>query len=305
MNCEECKEQVFELIEREAVDPEGVREILARCPDCRVAFDEMKAALALAERLPVEEPPAALDAAILRAAAARAPKVVPVRKRRLQAPPWAMAAIAMLAIGVGVWAIPREVQLEGDGAPNDLDSAREVIVAEEMPGPEAEVADEIVEAEAASEPTVAGRSEERMAAKSTAAPARRPRAKRRSGSPADEPKAVSLDEALPSQPASNAAAGAAAKSRAAEAGSEALRSRKQEKEEDEATATCRRKVDEIERRTHDDKDDVPKPEEELAIGKCYQRLGRVDDARKWLQRAATHPQTKARAQEALRQLAGD
>ncbi len=82
-------------------------------------------------------------------------------------------------------------------------------------------------------------------------------------------------------------------------------SRKQEKKEDEATATCRRKVDEIERRTHDDKDDVPKPEEELAIGKCYQRLGRVDDARKWLQRAATHPQTKARAQEALRQLAGD
>jgi hypothetical protein len=216
-----------------------------------------------------------------------------------------MAAIAMLAIGVGVWAIPREVQLEGDEEPNELESAREVIVVEEMPRPEAEVADEIVEAEAASEPTVAGRSEERMAAKSTAAPGRRPRAKRRSGSPADEPKAVSLDEAPPSQPASNAAAGAAAKSRAAEAGSEALLSRKQEKEEDDVTATCRRKVDEIERRMRDDKDDVPKPEEELAIGKCYQRLGRVDDARKWLQLAATHPETKARAQEALRQLAGD
>jgi uncharacterized protein with PIN domain len=39
MNCDECKEQVFELIEREAVDRDGVREILARCPECRAAFD--------------------------------------------------------------------------------------------------------------------------------------------------------------------------------------------------------------------------------------------------------------------------
>ena len=65
MNCEECKEQVFELIEREAVDPEGVRAILADCPDCRAEFEAMKAALALAGELPVEEPPADIDAAIL------------------------------------------------------------------------------------------------------------------------------------------------------------------------------------------------------------------------------------------------
>ena len=61
MNCEECKEQVFELIEREAVDPEGVREVLARCPECRALFDQMKAALANVDRLPIEEPPETID----------------------------------------------------------------------------------------------------------------------------------------------------------------------------------------------------------------------------------------------------
>ena len=30
MSCEECKSQIFELIEREAVDPDGVRAALAR-----------------------------------------------------------------------------------------------------------------------------------------------------------------------------------------------------------------------------------------------------------------------------------
>jgi len=87
MNCDECKQQVFELIEREAVDPDGVREILERCPECRVTFEEMKAALAVAEQLPIEEPPAAVDQAILRAAGARAPRVVHLKKRRLQPVP--------------------------------------------------------------------------------------------------------------------------------------------------------------------------------------------------------------------------
>jgi lipopolysaccharide biosynthesis regulator YciM len=74
---------------------------------------------------------------------------------------------------------------------------------------------------------------------------------------------------------------------------------------DEATATCRRKIDEIERRARDDKDYVPAPEEELATGKCYQTLGKVAQARKWLRRAAAHPETKARAEKALGALAPD
>jgi len=114
MNCEECKEQVFELIEREAVDPEGVRAILAECPDCRAEFDAMKVALAAADELPIEEPPGEIDALILRraelrsqAAAPEEAQVIPFRKRLLQTPPWAMAAIALLAVGVGVWSIRR------------------------------------------------------------------------------------------------------------------------------------------------------------------------------------------------------
>ena len=144
MSCEECKEQVFELIEREAVDPEGVRAILADCPDCRAEFEAMKAALALAGALPVEEPPADIDAAILSLADRRlrsaAPeplseaveqaKLIPFYKRMVQVPPWAMAAVALLAVGVGVWSIPRTVQLESDADQPVLEAKETVPMAE-------------------------------------------------------------------------------------------------------------------------------------------------------------------------------
>ncbi len=251
MNCDECKERVFELIEREAVDPEGVRETLAGCPDCRAAFDDMKAALALAELLPIEEPPASLDAAVLRAAVARAPKMIPSRKWRLQAPPWAVAAIALLAVGVGVWAIPRGVQLESEAAPTEMKGPEEAVLAEQM---------------------------------------------------LDETRPARIAAAPASRPAADMAAGAVAEPRSGEADTKASLARKQERDDDAAT-TCKRKVDEIERRKRADKDYVPKPEEELAIGKCYQTLDKAAEARKWLQRAAAHRETKARAEEALRDLA--
>jgi hypothetical protein len=292
MKCDECKEQVFELIEREAVDPEGVREILARCPDCRTAFDEMKAALAVVEQLPIEEPAAAVDAAILRAAAVRATRVTPARKRRLQAPPWAMAAIALLAVGVGVWSIPRAVQLEGDAAPTETKNADEAIMAEPMLDEKVEIEDVVAQAEPASAPTVGGRS---------AAPPEPARAKRRSSSAADERRADRTAEAPASQLAADPAAGAAAESWSAEADSTASLAREQKRGDDDA-ASCKRKVDEIERRKRAAKDYVPKPEEELEIGKCYLTLDRGAEARKWLQRAAAHLETKARAEEALREL---
>jgi lipopolysaccharide biosynthesis regulator YciM len=104
------------------------------------------------------------------------------------------------------------------------------------------------------------------------------------------------------QPASDVAAGAAAESLSVEADSTALQVRKKE-QEDDAIATCKRKISEIERRKHDDKDYVSQPEEELEIGKCYQTLQQVTEARKWLRRAAAHPETKARAEKALGELA--
>ena len=68
MNVARLKEQVFELIEREAVDPKGVHEALEMLPECRAYFDELKAARELAHQLPWEDPPSSLDAAILRSA---------------------------------------------------------------------------------------------------------------------------------------------------------------------------------------------------------------------------------------------
>jgi hypothetical protein len=288
MNCDECKEQVFELIEREVVDPEGVREILVRCPDCRAAFDEMKAALAVAARLPIEEPGADLDAAIFRAAAARTPRVVPLRKRRLQPPPWAMAAIALLAVGIGVWTIPREVRHEGEVASNEMKNEEVALVAEPFLDEEAELDDTIAHTE-------------RAAAKRRTAPSEPAPPRRTAKSPADEPRAVRMAQAPASQPAAAMAAGAITKSGLAEADSAELRARERERYDDD-DAACKRTVDEIERLKRADRDYVPQPEEQLAIGKCYATLDNAAQARKWLQRAAAHRETRARAEEALRQL---
>ena len=68
MNVAKLKEQVFELLVREAYDPKGVRETLATLPECRAYFDELKTALALADELPWEDPPPNRDAAILASA---------------------------------------------------------------------------------------------------------------------------------------------------------------------------------------------------------------------------------------------
>jgi hypothetical protein len=285
MNCDECKEQVFELIEREAADPDAVREILARCPDCRATFDEMKAALAMAERLPIEEPPAEVDEAILRAAGERVPRVVRFKKRRLQPAPWAMAAIAMLAVGIGVWTIPREVQLEGDAPPADMKYGEDAVMAEQMLGDEEEALDS------------------RVAVAELEAP-KPARAKRRSRSSANEPSAARIAQAPAALPAADTAAAGAGESRSTnEVAAKASTPSKQERDDEDVNTACQRKVDDVERRARADKDFAPTPEEELAIGKCYQALDKVAEARKWLQRAAAHRTTKAPAEKALRELA--
>ena len=77
VDCNECEEQVLELIEREALDPEGVRATLAKCPECRAKFDELKAMLVVTQQLPLEAPPDHLDVLILQAAEARTRGVAP------------------------------------------------------------------------------------------------------------------------------------------------------------------------------------------------------------------------------------
>jgi len=305
MNCDECKEQVFELIEREALDQDGVREILGRCPECRAAFDEMKAALTVAEQLPIEQPSAGVDAAILRAARARVPKVVPLKKRQLQPAPWAMAAVAMLAVGVGVWTIPQEVQFEGDVAPADRKDREEAVIAEPM----IEEADGALAgkltaaAELASDMNAPARAVKRTEAEPKKGLPEPARAKRRARSSADQRGTAGVTQAPASLAAADVAALGAEESQPQEAAAKASAPGKEEGEHDVAPASaCKRKVNDIEHRTRADEDYTPTPEEELAIGKCYQRLENAAEARKWLERAAAHRKTKAAAEKALRAL---
>ena len=65
---------------------------------------------------------------------------------------------------------------------------------------------------------------------------------------------------------------------------------------------CAAKITAFEQRLRDDERYKPEPEEELAIGRCYQTVGDTAKARKWLQRAAANPATKQRARKALQTL---
>ena len=282
MNCEQCKEEVFELIEREAVDPAGVREILDRCPECRALFDDLKAALVAVDQLPLEDPPAHVDAEVLRAAAMRRARVAPPRKRRLQAPPWAMAAIALLAVGVGVWSIPRGTDFETEdalGTPvteteQDIEAEQEPVGA---PGELGRAASEKAEAKVQlerAEPVA------EAPAKSMVARPERGQAKRKARSSRNAPEAASA-EAF---------------------GADVVAGRE---DRDAAAEACRKTIADFEKRIRQDEDYAPDPEQQLALGRCYARLGDTKRARTWLERAATHPKTKTRAQSALKGLPAD
>lgn len=283
MNCEECKEQVFELIEREAVDPEGVRAILAECPDCRAEFDAMKVALAATDQLPIEEPPGEIDALILRtaelrsqAAAPEEAQVIPFRKRLLQTPPWAMAAIALLAVGVGVWSIPRTVQFESDAAPTELE-AEEAVQAGRAPVAALALEDEEMAMDRLAE---APADEYAEPAKSAERPESRQAAyAKRKRVDAPQPASAKVDADHLEMERANAPVMA----------------------KDERSA-CKAKVTAFEKRLREDKRYEPPPQQELTMGRCYQALGNTAKARQWLERAAADPATRARAQKALERL---
>ncbi|MGB5349697.1 MAG: hypothetical protein WBN10_08860 [Polyangiales bacterium] len=329
MSCEECKSQVFELIEREAVDPEGVRAILADCPDCRAEFEAIKAALALAGELPIEEPSADIDAAILGLAdrrlpsagagsatiAAQAEAPIPFHAKMTQVPPWAMAAVALLAVGVGVWSIPRTVQFESDANQTVLETKETVSMAEAPREERLGGALPLEESAVASMDDVADAAPVgvRDSAKSAGRPARSqaPRAKKRRDAMARQ--SAPEEEAAQNRALAPAAAPAVAKGegvaqRAASGGAVAEDAAQASAELDEMdverdeTAECRYEVRAFERRLRDDEGYAPTPEEQLAIGRCYQRLGDTANARTWLKRAAAAPATKRRARKALQAL---
>lgn len=305
MNCEECKAQVLELIEREAIDPEGVREILACCPDCRAEFEAMKAALALVAALPLEEPRPLVEAAILRAAAARA-NLRPARKRPLQAPPWAMAAIALLAVGVGVWTIPREVEHDSERAPAQVEPSQAPQLAEATLDDELVADARMAQVEVA--PVLPSRGAALEGSTGTAKKAaRKPaRAGQRAQTHSDEPRENSLAKTPPEKETAGVAGGAPATvtSDAAleEADSAAAFARNEAASHEDRPESCRRKIADFQRRQRDDPRYSPKPEETLELGRCYARLDDVEAARLWLRRAAAEPETKRRAKRALREL---
>jgi hypothetical protein len=299
MNCSECKDRIFELIEREAVDPEGVRAIMANCPDCRRLFEEMKTALAAARELPLEEPPADRDQAILRAAAARRPEAGTPAKRWLQAPPWAMAAIALLALGLGVWGLPETQEL----APRRDDVPDALVQAELKPAPGAEAGDrqepamETLEEESRA---AAGRDAGRRAREEQvgrrAATARDAQAKRASAATSEQKLAGAADRAAADGMASGAppSEGTPAPAPASEAAEPA-----------ELSLACQERLDRVEEIHLEAGDPKVAPEEALAIGLCFRAAGKTREARAWLERAAADPRTRARARRLLRELGAD
>lgn len=304
MNCEECKEQVFELIEREAVDPEGVRAILAECPDCRAEFDAMKAALAVADQLPIEEPPGEIDALILGKAEAR---VIPFRKRLLQTPPWAMAAIALLAVGVGVWSIPRTVQFESDAAPTELE-AKEAVQAGRAPVAALALEDEEMAmdrlAEApADEYAEPAKSAERPESRQAAYAKRKRVDTPQPASAKVDADHLEMERANAPVMAKDEQAGKATQPRAASSGAKQVAAAPEEADvKGQERSACEAKVTAFEKRLREDKRYEPPPEQELTMGRCYQALGNTAKARQWLERAAADPATRARAQKALERL---
>lgn len=304
MNCDDCKAQVLELIERESIDPEGVRAVLAECPDCRAKFDETKALLALAGELPVEAPPARLDAAILRAAEGRNQAAV-----SLQRAPWgaplAMAAVALLVVGIGVATTsiiggPRE---EVASAPSLEDQAIE----HEAPADLAKAAgrgsmDEAsagAGAELAAMPAAEEPASPQPARAARGPSVRKKEARRAARRQRTEPEQVDLEMAEYDAADAAAARADAAKSAVTAGAANEKAGVAQGDADADAARECARKVRALEKQRLEDAEYEPAPEAQLEAGLCYRLLGRTTEARAWLQRAAEHPSTKARANEAL------
>lgn len=296
MNCRECKEQVLELIERETLDPDGVHELLERCPECRRVFYDLKAVLAAME-LPLEEPSAFVEAAILRAAAAHRPEPLATRAPWYRSPQWAVAAVALLAVSVGVWSIPSgerlEEQEEEMASLSDLGRSEGAGVPEPTALAEAQRDEEAEPVE-----PVAARPRAAKSAAPRAVASRR--AKRKAAVREEEPLGRSAEAVLAEPATRDMAAGAAAASSPREADADEMLESKKERRE--PSAACTRKLRRLESRRDLDEEIEVDPEEALAIGRCYQSVGDWVQARSWLQRAAANPETRPRAQRALEQL---
>lgn len=275
LDCNECEEQVLDLIEREPLDPEGVRATLAKCPECRAKFDELKAMLTLTQQLPLEAPPDHLDISILQAAEARAGGLAPASP---QASAWrqplAMAAVALLVVGIGISTVsivkgPRQERIAEAPAADEAVAPSEDL--EEAPGGGEPERIEIAEAIADQPTTLAGDSDALGAARQVRAT--------RARAPKKKEARDRLPEARDAEPEANQIAATT-----------------------QAQRECASRISAFEKRTKSDDGYEPTAEESLDAGLCYQLLGKRSAARYWLKRAAEDLSTKARAEDALEKL---
>ena len=263
-----------------------------------------------------------------------------------------MAAVALLAVGVGVWSIPRTVEFESDegtAAPKMKETAKleEAVAAapesersvgadfEDARGLEARAtedpagsaglaaADRAAPAERAAPPKAGNQASARKASR-----AKRQRAAAPKSAPVEadvaEAEEMTAPAAAPSVVAkespvaarrmargdtdgrAEAYGGAAAESEPTAKGA-AMKVAASDAADDETReqAVCKSKVAAFEKRLRNEKRYEPKPEEELAMGRCYQTLGDAKNARTWLERAAKHRATRKRANEALQRLGSE
>ena len=277
MNCDECKDRVFELVDAERIDPEAVREVLGRCPECRALFEETKATLELASDLPIVDPSAVVDQAVLRAARAHATKVVPAQQRRFRPAPWAAAAVALLALSVGVWSIPETKAPTSEPVRVPIERPEE---------PEGRENEEQPSTERMMRPA-----DDRAAAPTPAAkrPAR-PVAERSSTTRQRLKAGVEHDEEVMQGPSETGVASDQAAAPAS-SGDVAL------KAEPGPAMPCSRRLAEVEKKGRD-----ATGEDALDLGRCYRDAKDYDEARRWLERATNDPKTKRRATRILKSL---
>ena len=309
MSCEECRDQVFELLEREAQDPEGVGEILSRCPDCRAEFESLKAALSQVEAMPLALPSSGVDDAVRVAARARvgaAPSDGGARRRREsrrpasrrpQPLPWAIAATAFLAVGIGVatssrWLPPGAAPRNAPNSEMTSDSTR---------GLSHSLNDAEKEAPAPVAPPLEGRSGGADLAE-TDLP-KTPSAARLEAGRVTEQKAAARRQARPAPRFDRIDAVPMATVAREEALDQAVAKSVAKPDKDaRAIESCRKRIAAFEQRLRQDPERKTPAGEQLRAGVCYRDLGRLDQARRWLDRATRDPETRRRAEEALRTL---
>jgi hypothetical protein len=238
-------------------------------------------------------------------------RVIAFPKRMMQSQPWAMAAVALLVIGVGLWSVrerhgPGTGVIGGQQVATTDEPRREMEAAEPPEQPSEPAAPAVVEeerievAEAEPEQRAPEKRRRRRKPKQTTKPTTEPvkqeepplvvaeaPSKAETTKPAGEPPEPVLAPSMKGPPGSTTAL--------SEGGGAATASEHKRK-------ICNARVTTLEKMVARKADYEPAPEEQLAVGRCYNLLGNKAKARYWLERAAKHPDTKAAAERELRKL---